>query len=120
VDATVILKLKAMISVSANRRPVFNLIPCILHFFWRSDGLEDNDSYDAKGKGAMPDQNVASSSNITNMEVDGAAVGQGGGPSSVQQRNGAADQLASSASRPAAGASHGRPNVMGRTLPLQT
>jgi hypothetical protein len=117
VDATVILKLKGYDFRFRKQAAGFQPDPMYSPFFWRSDGLEDDDSYDAKGKGAMPDQNMASSSNITSMEVDGAAAGQGGGPSSVQQRNGAADQLASYASGPAVGASRGRPNVMGRTLP---
>jgi hypothetical protein len=117
VDATVILKLKGYDFRFRKQAAGFQPDTMYSPFFWRSDGLEDNNSYDAKGKGAMPDQNVTSSSNVTNLVVDGAAAGQGGGPSLVQQRNGAADQLASSASRPVEGASRGRPNVMGRTLP---
>jgi hypothetical protein len=116
VDATVTLKLKGYDFRFRKQTVDFQPDAKYTPFFWRSDDLEEDDSQDAKRKRPFPDQHLASSSNVSNMEVDGAA-GHGGGTGMVQHMTAAVVPLAMEVPRPAAGASRGRPNMMGRTLP---
>jgi hypothetical protein len=116
VDTTVILKLQGFDFPFRKQTAGFQSDPLYTPFFWRFDDLEEDDSNYAKGKRPMTDHIASSSSNVSNMEVDGAATGQGVGPGTVHQRN-TAVPLPASLSRQIPMASRGRPNMMGRTLP---